>query len=83
MHKTEDILESDYDRIYRQEHLKKQIEMYHQGYEPQENGTYIREPEPASARNSELEYLEKRRIAELEKLRTAEKNKRRSSTYSR
>ena len=83
LHKTEDILESDYDRIYRQEHLKKQIEMYHQGYEPQENGTYIRELEPASARNSELEYLEKRRIAELEKLRTAEKNERRSSTYSR
>lgn len=83
----EKVLETDYDRIRKQEHLKKQIEMYHQGFEPQEDGTFIRESEPTLQRNAELAYLEAERQRKHEIQRTAEKqaieNRRRNSYYSR
>ena len=58
--------------------MRELIEMYHQGYELQENGTYIREPEPTAERNAELDYLakleeEKQRQAEMEYLLELEK----------
>ena len=50
-------LETDFDRIRKQEHLRKQIEMYYQGYELQEDGTYVKNPEATEIRNAELDYL--------------------------
>ena len=47
-------LETDFDRIRKQEHLRKQIEMYHQGYELQEDGTYVKNPEATEIRNAEI-----------------------------
>ncbi len=89
----EKTLETDFNRIRKQEHLREQIEMYHQGYELNEDGTYIREPEPTSERNAELDYLarleERQRRAEMEyllKLEQQEKQeqaRRRSYDYSR
>ena len=83
----EKVLETDYDRIKRQEHLLRQIEMYHQGFEPQEDGTFIRESEPTLQRNAELAYLEAERQRKLEIQCIAEKqaieNRRRNSYYSR
>ena len=71
-------LETDFDRIRKQEHLRKQIEMYHQGYELQEDGTYAKNPEATEIRNAELDYLaeikaEKQRRAEMEYLLELEK----------
>ena len=65
-------LETDFDRI------RKQIEMYHQGYELQEDGTYIKDPHATAVRNAELDYLaeieaEKQRRAEMEYLLELEK----------
>ena len=78
----EKTLETDFDRIRKQEHLREQIEMYHQGYELQEDGTYIREPEPTAERNAELDYLakleeEKQRQVEMEYLLELEKQEER------
>ena len=77
--------------------MRKQIEMYHQGYELQDNGTYVKNPESTEIRNAELDYLaeieaEKQRRAEMEYLLELEKQeererqeraKRRSYDYSR
>ena len=67
--------------------MKKQIEMYHQGFEPQENGTFIPEAEPTLQRNAELAYLEAEYQRKLEIQRAAEnqtrENRRRNSYYSR
>jgi len=90
-------LETDFDRIRKQEHLRKQIEMYHQGYELQEDGTYTKNPEATEIRNAEFNYLaeikaEKQRRAEMEYLLELEKQeewerqeraKRKSYDYSR
>ena len=78
LYDLERTLNTDFDRIRKQEHLRELIEMYHQGYELQENGTYIREPEPTAERNAELDYLakleeEKQRQAEMEYLLELEK----------
>ena len=77
--------------------MRKQIEMYHQGYELQEDGTYIKDPLATAVRNAELDYLaeieaEKQRRAEMEYLLELEKQeererqelaRRRSYDYSR
>lgn len=85
-------LETDFDRIRKQEHLRKQIETYHQGYELQEDGTYVKDPHATAVRNAELDYLaeieaEKQRRAEMEYLLELEKQeeraRRRSYDYSR
>ncbi len=92
LYDLERTLETDFDRIRKQEHLRKQIEMYHQGYELQEDGTYIKDPLATAVRNAELDYLaeieaEKQRRAETEYLLELEKQeeraKRRSYDYSR
>lgn len=75
-------LETDFDRIRKQEHLRKQIEMYHKGYELQENGTYVKNPESTEIRNAEFNYLaeieaEKQRWAEMEYLLELEKQEER------
>ena len=68
--------------------------MYHQGYELQEDGIYVKDPEAAAERNAVLDYLarleeEKQRRAEIEylmKLEQQEKQeraRRRSYGYSR
>ncbi|MBQ8827448.1 MAG: relaxase/mobilization nuclease domain-containing protein, partial [Oscillospiraceae bacterium] len=74
-------LETDYDRIRNRETLRRQIENYHNGLEPQADGTYAAEPIPTAARNAELRYIERvreeqRRRAELE--RQAERAKSRN-----
>lgn len=90
-------LETDFERIRKQEHLRKQIEMYHKGYELQEDGTYAKNPEATEIRNAEFNYLaeieaEKQCRAEMEYLLELEKQeererreraKRRSYDYSR
>lgn len=77
--------------------MRKQIEMYHQGYELQEDGTYIKDPHATAVRNAEFDYLaeiesERHRRAEMEYLLELEKQeererqeraKRRSYDYSR
>ena len=94
LYDLEKTLNTDFDRIRKQEHLRKQIEMYHQGYELQEGGTYVKDPEVASERNAELDYLarleaEKQHRAEMEylmKLEQQEKQeraRRRSYGHSR
>ena len=87
----EDFLKSDYDRIREQEQLRIQIENYHKGLEPQEDGTYKAESEPTAERNAELAYLarleEKRQRAEEERRRREEQrareNRKRYIGYSR
>ena len=69
----ENFLKSDYDRIREQEQLRIQIENYHNGLEPQEDGTYKAEPEPTSERNVEFAYLDMRE----EQRRRAEEQRRR------
>lgn len=69
----EDFLKSDYDRIREQEQLRIQIENYHNGLEPQEDGTYKAEPKPTAERNAEFEYMEMRE----EQRRRAEEQRRR------
>ena len=72
----ENFLKSDYDRIREQEQLRIQIENYHNGLEPQEDGTYKAEPKPTAERNAEIAYLarleEKRQRAEEERRRREE-----------
>ena len=81
----EDFLKSDYDRIREQEQLRIQIENYHKGLEPQENGTYKAEPKPTAERKAEFAYLasleEKRQRAEEEQ--RARENRKRYIGYSR
>ena len=87
----EDFLKSDYDRIREQEQLRIQIENYHNGLEPQEDGTYKAEPKPTAERNAEIAYLarfeEKRQRAEEERRRREEQivreNRKRYIGYSR
>ena len=87
----ENFLKSDYDRIREQEQLRIQIENYHNGLEPQEDGTYKAEPEPTAERNAEFAYLarleEKRQRAEEERRRREEQivreNRKRYIGYSR
>lgn len=76
-------LETDFDRIRKQEHLRKQIEMYHQGYELQEDDTYAKNPEATEIRNAEFNYraeieAEKQRRAEMEYLLELEKQEERA-----
>lgn len=78
----EKTLETDFDRIRKQEQLRQQIEMYHKGYELQENGTYVKNPEATEIRNAEFNYLaeieaEKQRRAEMEYLLELEKQEER------
>ena len=87
----EDFLKSDYDRIREQEQLRIQIDNYHNGLEPQEDGTYKAEPKPTTERNVEFAYLarleEKRQRAEEERRRRekqrARENRKRYIGYSR
>ena len=87
----DDFLKSDYDRIREQEQLRIQIENYHNGLEPQEDGTYKAEPKPTAERNAEIAYLarleEKRQRAEEERRRREEQivreNRKRYIGYSR
>ena len=87
----ENFLKSDYDRIREQEQLRIQIENYHNGLEPQEDGTYKAEPKPTAERNAEFAYLarleEKRQRAEEERRRREEQrareNRKRYIGYSR
>ena len=53
----QDFLKSDYDRIREREELRTQIEMYHEGLELQEDGTYRSESGPMAERNAELAYI--------------------------
>ena len=83
LYDLERTLETDFDRIRKQELLRKQIEMYHQGYELQDNGTYIKDPHAIAVRNAELDYLaeievEKQRRAEMEYLLKLEKQEERA-----
>lgn len=84
----EKILETDYDRIRKREQLRLQIEKYHEGLEPQEDGTFKAEETPTAQRNAELAYLarleEKRLRGEEEHRIFAErqaKEKRRERDY--
>ena len=52
-----EFLKTDYDRIREREELRTQIEMYHEGKELQEDGTYKAEPDPTAERNAELAYI--------------------------
>ena len=67
--------------------MRKQIEMYHQGYEFQEDGTDVKNPEATEIRNAELDYLaeieaEKQRRAEMEYLLELEKQEERARRRS-
>ena len=53
----QNFLKSDYDRIREREELRTQIEMYHEGLELQEDGTYRSESGPTAERNAELAYI--------------------------
>ena len=53
----QDFLKTDYDRIREREELRTQIEMYHEGLELQEDGTYKAEPGPTAERNAELAHI--------------------------
>ncbi len=72
-------MKSDYDRIREQEQLSIQIENYHNGLEPQEDGTYKAEPEPTAERNAEFAYLDMRE----EQCRRAEEQRRRDELRAR
>lgn len=82
----EDFLKSDYDRIREQEQLRIQIENYHNGLEPQEDGTYKAEPKPTAERNAEFAYLdmreEQRRRAEEQRRRDARQREMRNRSRS-
>ena len=82
----ENFLKSDYDRIREQEQLRIQIENYHNGLEPQEDGTYKAEPEPTAERNAEFAYLdmreEQRRRAEEQRRRDERQREMRSRSRS-
>ena len=94
LYDLERTLNTDFDRIRKQEHLREQIEMYHQGYELQEGGTYVKDPEATAVRNAELDYLarleeEKQRrdemeyLLKLERQEKQERARRRSYGHSR
>ena len=76
----EDFLKSDYDRIREQEQLRIQIENYHNGLEPQEDGTYKAEPEPTAERNAEFTYME---MCEEQRRRAEEERRRREEQRAR
>lgn len=82
----ENFLKSDYDRIREQEQLRIQIENYHNGFEPQEDGTYKAEPKPTAERNAEFAYLdmreEQRRRAEEQRRRDERQREMRSRSRS-
>ena len=82
----DDFLKSDYDRIREQEQLRIQIENYHKGLEPQEDGTYKAEPKPTAERNAEFAYLdmreEQRRRAEEQRRRDARQREMRNRSRS-
>ena len=82
----EDFLKSDYDRIREQEQLRIQIENYHNGLEPQEDGTYKAEPKPTAERNAEFAYLdmreEQRRRADEQSRRDARQREMRDRSRS-
>ena len=81
----EDFLKSDYDRIREQEQLRIQIENYHTGLEPQEDGTYKAEPKPTAERNAELAHIavrdEQRRQYE-QKIRDEQMRREKSRRYN-
>lgn len=81
----EDFLKSDYDRIREQEQLRIQIENYHNGLEPQEDGTYKAEPKPTAERNAELAHIavrdEQRRQYE-QKIRDEQMRREKSRRYN-
>lgn len=79
----EDFLKSDYDRIREQEQLHIQIENYHNGLEPQEDGTYKAEPEPTAERNAEFAYLDMREEQRRRDQRQREMRSRSRSGYCR
>lgn len=68
-------LETDYDKIRKREQLRIQIEKYHEGLEPQEDGTFKAEETPTCERNAELAYL-----ARLEEKRLRDEEERRIFT---
>ncbi len=82
----QDFLKTDYDRIREQEQLRIQIENYHNGLEPQEDGTYKAEPKPTAERNAEFAYLdmreEQRRRAEEQRRRDERQREMRSRSRS-
>lgn len=82
----EDFLKSDYDRIREQEQLRIQIENYHNGLEPQEDGTYMAEPKPTAERNEEFAYMymrdEQRRRAEEQRRRDERQREMRNRSRS-
>ncbi|MCI7500199.1 MAG: relaxase/mobilization nuclease domain-containing protein [Oscillospiraceae bacterium] len=82
----ENFLKSDYDSIREHEQLRIQIENYHNGLEPQEDGTYKAEPEPTAERNAEFAYLdmreEQRRRAEEQRRRDARQREMRNRSRS-
>lgn len=79
----EDFLKSDYDRIREQEQLRIQIENYHNGLEPQEDGTYKAEPKPTAERNAEFAYLDMREEQRRRDERQREMRNRSRSGYCR
>ena len=79
----EDFLKSDYDRIREQEQLRIQIESYHNGLEPQEDGTYKAESMPTAERNAEFAYLDMREEQRRRDERQREKRNRSRSGYCR
>ena len=79
----EDFLKSDYDRIREQEQLRIQIENYHNGLEPQEDGTYKAEPKPTAERNAEFAYLDMREEQSRRDERQREMRNRSRSGYCR
>lgn len=79
----EDFLKSDYDRIREQEQLRIQIENYHNGLEPQEDGTYKAEPKPTVERNAEFAYLDMREEQRRRDERQREMRNRSRSGYCR
>ncbi|MGN1103083.1 MAG: hypothetical protein ACI4RG_12875, partial [Huintestinicola sp.] len=76
----EDFLKSDYDRIREQEQLRIQIENYHNGLEPQEDGTYKADPKPTAERNAEFAYMDMR---EEQRMRAEEELRRREEQRAR
>ena len=81
----QDFLKTDYDRIREREELRTQIEMYHEGLELQEDGTYKSEPEPTVERNAELAYIavrdEQRRQYE-QRIRVEQMRREKSRRYN-
>ena len=79
----ENFLKSDYDRIREWEQLRIQIDNYHNGLEPQEDGTYIAEPKPTAERNAEFAYMDMREEQRRRDERQREMRNRSRSGYCR